>query len=298
MEKRKLIVSLSVAIGLILCVGAGAYGWKTFMPGYTQPSITFTSPLGGEAYVAGSTQTISWEAKNIPSKNKISITLKRMPPPPIPTEGQEFDPIIFSNLENTGSVSWTIADIYPTGVYVLRINNYESVPEASLVANESTSFTIESLRPVSDTWRTYETEKGGYSFRYPNDWNASVVQNNPKNALFGPGATDESGYGGVEFVGTLAKNQTLKSFVQKFNAGVESGSISEVVDTMGGQEVIISMMPKASLTEPLVTKIVSFENERKVFNVYMMYKTNLAQNPEDAQRLEGFNELLKTFSFK
>ena len=145
-------------------------------------------------------------------------------------------------------------------------------------------------------WQIYQNEDGGYSFKYPKEWNAVTNKYNSKNALFGPGATSESGYGGVEFNGTLLAGQSLKDFVKEFNSGVESDSISETETTINGQTVIISTLPKASI-EPTETKSVSFEKDSKAFNMYLMYKTNFTQYPEDQQRLTIFNQMLSTFKF-
>jgi membrane-bound inhibitor of C-type lysozyme len=52
-------------------------------------------------------------------------------------EGQEFDPIIFTNLENTGSKEWTISDMYPEGNYIIEINTYKSLPITNPISDES-----------------------------------------------------------------------------------------------------------------------------------------------------------------
>jgi len=145
-------------------------------------------------------------------------------------------------------------------------------------------------------WQTYTNEEGGYLFKYPKEWNAVTNKYNSKNALFGPGATSESGYGGVEYTGTLSPGQSLKDFVKEFNLGVESGSTSETETTINGQTAIISILPKAAM-EPMEGKSVSFEKDGKVFSMYLTYKTNFTQYPEDKQRLTIFNQMLSTFRF-
>ena len=143
-------------------------------------------------------------------------------------------------------------------------------------------------------WETYTNENAEYSFQYPKDWNAATNKYNSKNALFGPGATDESGYGGVEYVGKLSANKSLINFVNDFNSKVEgySGSESEYASING--DVVISTLVKASL-EPTRVKIVSFEKNGNVFNMYLVYKTNFTQYPEDEQRLNVFNQMVFTF---
>jgi len=106
------------------------------------PSITVTSPSGGDRWDTGSMHTILWNTKNIPSTNKISIAIRRIPPPALQAEGQEFDPIVFINLENSGSVEWTISDMYPAGTYVLGVSSYSSIPITDAISTESASFEI------------------------------------------------------------------------------------------------------------------------------------------------------------
>lgn len=106
------------------------------------PTIAVTSPAGGEKWHPGEEHVISWTARNVPATRKISVTIRRIPPPPLAEEGQEFDPIVFVNLPNTGSVDWTIDPMYPDGTYVLRVSAYESIPITDEVAAESKEFTI------------------------------------------------------------------------------------------------------------------------------------------------------------
>jgi hypothetical protein len=47
-------------------------------------------------------------------------------------------------------------------------------------------------------WKTFTSQNGGYSFKYPSKWNASVNKYSTKNSLFGAKANDENGEGGVE----------------------------------------------------------------------------------------------------
>ncbi len=111
----------------------------------TTSSITVLSPNGGEVWTIGSKYTIKWNTKNIPSTDKVSITIRRVPPPQLPADGQEFDPIIFTDLQNTGSKEWTISDMYPVGNYVITVNGYHSLPllPGNYVSDESNkSFSI------------------------------------------------------------------------------------------------------------------------------------------------------------
>ncbi|MFH0712802.1 MAG: MliC family protein [Candidatus Jorgensenbacteria bacterium] len=123
----------------VLVIAGGLYAFEKYGG---KPSITITSPSKGDAWTTGSTQLITWTTKNISPGNKISVTLRRIPPPELQTEGQEFDPIVFINLENTGSMDWTISDMYPTGIYMLTVNSYEAIPITDPISAESKPFTI------------------------------------------------------------------------------------------------------------------------------------------------------------
>jgi membrane-bound inhibitor of C-type lysozyme len=156
-------------------------------------------------------------------------------------------------------------------------------------------FWLVTKQQISSDWKTYTNEDGGYSFQYPKEWNAVTNKYNSKNALFGPGATSEGGYGGVEYTGTLLPSQSLEDFIKEFNKGIEAGSTSETAATINGQSVITSILPKAAM-EPTEVKSVGFEIGGEVFSAYLMYKTNFDQHPEDEQRLTIFNQMLATFT--
>ncbi len=183
------------------------------------------------------------------------------------------------------------AKICPDGSSVGR-----SGPNCEFTACPGAASSTVSQTDVSG-WQTYQNEEGGYSFKYPNEWDAATNKYNPQNALFGPGATEESGIGGVEYEGVLVPGQTLSIFVKKFNEGVESGSVSETETAINGNNVVISVLPKASLVDPMEAKSVSFADNNEVFNVYLMYKTNFDKYPEDRQNLAIFDQILSTLKF-
>ncbi len=134
--------SLFILIVIIIIVADGAYFLFKYRQSSLSPEVIVTSPTADDVWTIGSTHNIVWDTKNIPSENKISITITRIPPPPLQTEGQEFDPILFVNLKNTGSVEWTIADQYPAGTYVLGVNSYPSVPVVESISGQSAPFRI------------------------------------------------------------------------------------------------------------------------------------------------------------
>lgn len=135
MKKTVIIV---LALVIVLGLGGCSYWqYKKSTAKSAEPSIALISPNGGEMVKEKTTFHIKWETRNIPASNKISITIRRMPPPPLPEEGQEFDPIVFVNLENTGSKDWTVSDIYPEGNYILGITSYTSTPVTNPISDES-----------------------------------------------------------------------------------------------------------------------------------------------------------------
>ena len=146
---------------------AGGLAWYMSDRQTATPIITITSPVAGEIWQAGETHSISWTTKGVPASDKISITLRRIPSPPLQEEGQEFDPVVFTDLPNTGSTTWTISDRYPGGTYVLGASAYKSVPVENPVSTESGQFTIAHPKLAIDLYPLY----AGTS------WNKSMVEN-------------------------------------------------------------------------------------------------------------------------
>lgn len=133
--------SIIIGSSLIIASLGGLVYWQIAR---TSPSVVLLSPNGGETIEEGKTYTIKWETKNIPEADKISIHIRRIPPPSLQPEGQEFDPVVFINLDNTGSYDWRVSDMYPEGNYVLEINSYASIPVQEVISDESdAAFRIE-----------------------------------------------------------------------------------------------------------------------------------------------------------
>ncbi|HOB89742.1 MAG TPA: hypothetical protein PLN18_02865 [Candidatus Colwellbacteria bacterium] len=102
-----------------------------------EPIIILIYPNGGETIKKGSIETIKWKTKGIPEDYKIALSIRRITDDQI--EGQEFDPIIFTDLPNTGNAEWPVSDSYPDGDYILGINVYASTPIINPIYDESDS---------------------------------------------------------------------------------------------------------------------------------------------------------------
>ena len=127
---------------LAIAATAGAlWEWQTQRESI--PALTVTAPVPGAIVYNGATTTITWNVQGVPSAYRVAITIRRIPPPPLPSEGQEFDPIIFTDLPNTGQVEWHVADMYPPGTYVIGVSAYKSVPVTDPISGESAPFRIE-----------------------------------------------------------------------------------------------------------------------------------------------------------
>jgi hypothetical protein len=151
----KKLLSIIIIILLIVFVGL-------FLQNKNSPSLTLIFPNGGEVLEEGSTYTIKWDSKNIPADSKISISLRRVISA---TEEQEF-PLDLFDLYNTGSVEWTVSDMYPAGDYLLSIVKYSS--NAPITDESDAPFQIVKSSQEMN-WQTYYNEDFGYSLSYPDN---------------------------------------------------------------------------------------------------------------------------------
>ena len=131
------------SIALLVVAAAACAVWVWQAQQQSMPTLSVTAPLSGAIVYNGATTTIAWSTRGVPAAYRVAITIRRIPPPPLPSEGQEFDPIIFTDLPNTGQVEWRVADMYPPGNYVVEASAYRSVPVTDPVSGESAPFRIE-----------------------------------------------------------------------------------------------------------------------------------------------------------
>lgn len=107
-----------------------------------RPSIRVEVPKGGEQWALQSTHTISWSTSNIPKKAKIGVSIRRVSSPQSQTDRQEFDPVLLTNLPNTGHAAWNISNAFPVGTYVLQLHAYASLPIENAASAESAAFQL------------------------------------------------------------------------------------------------------------------------------------------------------------
>lgn len=111
----------------------------------TGPSISITSPNGGEQWAGGSIKNITWTASDagfgIPS-NGISIYYST-------DGGSTFPYTIASGISNSGSCSWTVPSINSDSVRI-KITASDLIGNASSAVSSS-NFTIDSTPPVAPT---------------------------------------------------------------------------------------------------------------------------------------------------
>ncbi|MFA5083790.1 MAG: hypothetical protein WC475_00170 [Candidatus Paceibacterota bacterium] len=295
--KKTIIIVLVIVLGL----GIAAY-WM--LQKNTEPSVALISPNGGETLKEGSTYAIKWKTQNIPATDKISINIRRVPPPPLQQEGQEFDPIIFINLENTGSKDWKVSDMYPEGDYLLGITSYASIPVTSPVSDESDApFKI----VKSAGWQSYMNEKFGYSVDYPNDWTFREFPDTKTGAGFRPSGSPEDI--ASECVNIDARGTAENEYDTPFDEYVK---IAAPVEIQGFEKLnsIEPVMTAGGLTgykttwiyknfsgqEKISLPIAYFDNEETIQESFgpLKYKTvQISLNSEACEEI--YNQMLSTF---
>ena len=144
-----------------------------------QPSITVTSPNGGETWAVGSTHNITWTTQGLPSSDTVNIMLlsydqNSKNPSGEMLNGNINTPKNAFTSANSDSYSWTIPSTIPTG------NNYKIGVNANSTGSvNSNGYTVRGLSTnyfsiVAATnqttgWKTYTNTKYGFSIQYPAD---------------------------------------------------------------------------------------------------------------------------------
>jgi hypothetical protein len=135
-------------------------------------------------------------------------------------------------------------------------------------------------------WKTYANSSGGYSFQYPDDWNAATNSVFPTNSLFGPNATSTSGTGGVE-VNTSTKS--VDGYIDELlNSTIGSDNVTsrESVVINGLQGVKISAHGQG----PWDSREFFTKKGSSIYNIYI----NLFPGWKDSD-VTNFDQILTTF---
>ncbi|MFN0157179.1 MAG: S8 family serine peptidase [Bacteroidota bacterium] len=133
-----------------------------------QPSITLIQPNGGEAWAAGSLQTIQWSSANL--TGNFAIQLSR-------DGGASFPEVLFASLGNDGSESWTVTGPASSNVR-LRIASL-SLPSVTDTSNANFSITQPSLTVVAPNGG----EVWGVGNTHGIQWTSSLVTGDVKIEL-------------------------------------------------------------------------------------------------------------------
>jgi hypothetical protein len=274
------IIIILIAIVIVVIVGGGIYVWQKTEQAEASPSITLLSPNGGETWAIGSTHTIKWISQNIPQSDKISIYIRRVPPPPLPETGQEFDPVIFIELENTGTVDWTINDMYPAGNYIIEVNKYPSIPVTKVVSDENDApFRIISSSELTADWKTYRNDNYGYLIKYSKDWKFEGETGVPLSPAFSYRWSD-GGYCGFNVVVTSAD---------------DSGAIADLIEKGYKKTAYYTFgngIPSVRLTKSPQDYIYFNQNSD-----YYRITKNGSKDIHETECTETFNQILSTFKF-
>ncbi len=141
------LVTTFLLVGFVVAIGV--YTFSRYNNKFQETAvIQVVSPTTQDVWSAGSTYSIKWLSQNVPINNVISITIRKVPPAVAQTEGQEFDPVVFTDLEDTGSREWTISSMYPEGSYVLAVRSSPSGQGGQGTSAESAQFRIASERII------------------------------------------------------------------------------------------------------------------------------------------------------
>lgn len=303
MKKVSVIILVSI---IILGLGTTAYlQYKIRFAKSIEPSITLISPNGGETLQEGSVYTIKWSTEKILATDKIAIHIRRVPPPDLPQEGQEFDPVVLINLENTGSHDWVIAEMYPEGNYVLEVISYSSIPVINYVSDESDA----TFRIVKGAdWQTHINDDAGYSVDYPSTWIFRDFPDTKTGTGFRPaGSLDDVS---SECVTIDARGTAESEYDTPFGEYVERAAVVEIQN----YEELHSIKPVMTASglvgyettwiymdfrgqEKVSLPITYFENKKTIWlgNNSLKCKTVQIVLNDDSCK-EVYNEMLLTFN--
>ncbi len=139
----------------------------------SNPSITVTSPNGGEGYYTGNTVPITWNTKAVSQSDTVKIELGFKHTDTTYPGGMYFEDWIAEKVPNTGSYNWVIPEFYGTGLvkdsFVVKVTSKYGIDYSdhafSIKLGEKTGTIVVSQPVTGSSYR-----KGGTA---PLAWNAS-----------------------------------------------------------------------------------------------------------------------------
>ncbi len=298
--KKLFLILISAAVLFVV----GYFWYQNYKIKNQQPSLVLVSPNGGETLKTGSVFTIKWDSKNVPSGNKISITIRRTSPPDLPQEGQEFDPIVFINLDNTGSKEWDVSDMYPSGNYMLGITSYASLPITESISDESNAAFQIIRQDKTAGWQTYNNSKIGYKVEYPENWTYREFPSTKTGAGFRPISSPEEI--SSECVNVDARTTAVSQYNIPFEEYARKAAIVEIqnFEKLNSIESITSESGAVGYKTTWIYK--TFNGQQKISDPITYfdfqpasqgsekYKTiQISLNGSDCEEI--YNQMIKTF---
>jgi hypothetical protein len=154
-----------------------------------QPTVTVTSPNGGESWIAGSAQTVQWSSSNLSGNVNIDLSTDG---------GTSFPIVVASNTPNDGSEAWTVSAVGTTTARV-RVS---SVSTGSVSDASNTNFTI--IQPSITVTAPNGGESWGVGGTHMISWVSTAVTGTVTVQLSRDGGTTfETIAAGIANSGTL-----------------------------------------------------------------------------------------------
>jgi hypothetical protein len=244
------------------------------------------SPNGGEMWQKGQKVAITWEAGQGIKTVNIRLAVSGG------GEGQSFNAAIVSGVENTGTYEWKVQEIYveTIGVKMLPDSNlYLLVVEDSEHNNVyDTSDATFSIGGVAGACigGKFTNLEGEYSFDCFPEWNFVITKKDgPRtDSLFGPGATETAGRGGVEV------REGFKSIDDFLNATGAQITDKENI-TRGG---VLGMKARYA-GFPQKGEQAIFYKDGKIFNIYL--GTDARGQDLSVSDIALFDRVVNSFEF-
>gem|GEM_PF-2380275 len=227
------------------------------VPDTTPPSVTVTSPDGGENWQVGSTHAITWTATDTVGVTSIDITYS--------TDGGSSYPFtIATGIANTGTYSWTIPNTPSTTCKVNVIahdaagNTGEDASNATFAITTPSANTVypepqNSCAPYSNTvavqiWADTTDEFGVGQINLTYDSSCANVTNFEYGPLFSGFSTWDSTVAGREWL-VFTRLGTVSGTVLIGTLTIQCGTTSEC-------ETPLTFAPPSKLNDPFVGDLI------------------------------------------